>query len=381
LSKNNYPGGVLTNIRQWGAFIGSPFDRQSLKYFWLEQTIDGENLFVASSYKAILEAIAKPARAKAQIHLETTVTSISTTSYSEDQQVHLTISTSSTPLAFDAIILTSPLGCLKANTPQVSPLLPPRLRAAIANLSYGNLEKVYLTFPYAFWDSSPASPQPIFTHFLHPEYAGAQNPDAAIVEAFSMSALPSPHAHPTLLFYIHGPFAQTVVDSVRDLDADGPEYLATLAARFMPYYARLPHYDAEKRECRPVAATATTWGVDELAGSGSYSNFQIPRSEEVNKRGTEAELDRDVEVLRGGCPERGLWLAGEHTAPFVALGTVTGAYWSGEAVAKRVVEWFQGTSDVGTPSPEGVGGGREAGSKTIQIGKGHETGVGGMDIH
>lgn len=35
-------------------------------------------------------------------------------------------------------------------------------------------------------------------------------------------------------------------------------------------------------------------------------------------------------------PERGVWLAGEHTAPFVALGTVTGAWWAGEGVAKRV---------------------------------------------
>jgi hypothetical protein len=39
-------------------------------------------------------------------------------------------------------------------------------------------------------------------------------------------------------------------------------------------------------------------------------------------------------------PERGVWLAGEHTAPFVALGTVTGAYWAGEGVAKRIVKLY-----------------------------------------
>ena len=39
----------------------------------------------------------------------------------------------------------------------------------------------------------------------------------------------------------------------------------------------------------------------------------------------------------GGMGEsEGLWLAGEHTAPFVALGTTTGAYWSGEGVARRI---------------------------------------------
>jgi len=45
-------------------------------------------------------------------------------------------------------------------------------------------------------------------------------------------------------------------------------------------------------------------------------------------------------VLRKGLPERGVWMAGEHCAPFVALGTVTGAYWSGEGVAKRVGEVY-----------------------------------------
>ena len=31
----------------------------------------------------------------------------------------------------------------------------------------------------------------------------------------------------------------------------------------------------------------------------------------------------------------GLWFAGEHVAPFVALGTTTGAWWSGEAVGEE----------------------------------------------
>ena len=42
--------------------------------------------------------------------------------------------------------------------------------------------------------------------------------------------------------------------------------------------------------------------------------------------------------MRKGVPERGLWFAGEHMAPFVALGTVTGAYWAGEGVARRIAK-------------------------------------------
>jgi hypothetical protein len=51
--------------------------------------------------------------------------------------------------------------------------------------------------------------------------------------------------------------------------------------------------------------------------------------------------------MRQGVPAEGVWLAGEHTAPFVALGTVTGAYWSGEHVAKRIVQGEKGGEDGG----------------------------------
>ena len=58
------------------------------------------------------------------------------------------------------------------------------------------------------------------------------------------------------------------------------------------------------------------------------------------------EGDRDVEALRRGMPERGVWVAGEHAAPFVALGTSTGAYWSGERVAGRILEGNEGRREV-----------------------------------
>lgn len=47
--------------------------------------------------------------------------------------------------------------------------------------------------------------------------------------------------------------------------------------------------------------------------------------------------DGDVLALREGVPGKGVWFAGEHTAPFVALGTITGAYWAGEGVGKRIL--------------------------------------------
>jgi hypothetical protein len=94
---------------------------------------------------------------------------------------------------------------------------------------------------------------------------------------------------------------------------------------FLPYFSRLPNYNPSHQ---PKSILATNWASDELAGYGSYSNFQTGL-----ERGNE-----DIEAMRHGVPEKGIWLAGEHTAPFVALGTVTGAWWAGEGVANRIVK-------------------------------------------
>ncbi len=46
----------------------------------------------------------------------------------------------------------------------------------------------------------------------------------------------------------------------------------------------------------------------------------------------------DVKAIRHGMPEQHIYFAGEHTAPFDGLGTVAGAYTSGEKIARRIIE-------------------------------------------
>lgn len=108
------------------------------------------------------------------------------------------------------------------------------------------------------------------------------------------------------------------------------ERTAFLTDFFYPYYSRLPNYTETSPDCKPAEFLATEWLNDELAGCGSYSNFQVGL----------ANGDKDIEVMREGLPEDGVWFAGEHTAPFVALGTATGAYWSGEMVGKRISDVY-----------------------------------------
>lgn len=204
--------------------------------------------------------------------------------------------------------------------------------------------QVYISFPEAFWLKSESEEQKVrgFCQWLAPNYAPETNPRRWNQEMVELASLgsgsgsgSSPTSHPTLLFYTYGDQSRYLTGELAKLDATGPgtgtgtskkDQDAFLYEWFRPYYARLPGFDAASPGCRPAACYATRWLGDELAGRGSYSNFQVGL-----ERG-----DADVEAMRAGLPDRGLWLAGEHTAPFVALGTATGAYWSGESVGRRV---------------------------------------------
>ncbi|RJE17126.1 amine oxidase, partial [Aspergillus sclerotialis] len=144
-------------------------------------------------------------------------------------------------------------------------------------------------------------------------------------------SLPPQQAHPTLLFYTYGPCATHIVSHLSHLTPSSPEYNTYLDSILYPFYSRLAGYNPTSPDCKPLAFVATQWQNDPYAGNGSYCNFQV---------GLE-QGDKDIEVLRRGLgEERGVWFAGEHTAPFVALGTTTGAYWSGERAAGQICDLY-----------------------------------------
>ncbi|KAI1408446.1 FAD/NAD(P)-binding domain-containing protein [Hypoxylon sp. FL1857] len=314
---------------QWGAFVGSHISTQSLKFFWLEECIDGENLFVADTYEKILQLIAKPALEGARIKYETIVNKIQSTN--DDGGMLKVHTKGGESLEFDEVVLTAPLGWLKQHTDAFEPPLPLRLTKAISSIGYGCLEKAYISFPKAFW----ASPNPEddtvqgFCQMLAPSYAGDLNPHKWNQEFIELASLAPSAAQPTLLYYFYGDQSKFITGELAKLPSKEKQD-AFLIEWFKPYYSRLPHYDENSLDCQPAGCYATEWLNDELAGNGSYSNFQV---------GLE-EGDVDIEVMREGLPNRGLWLAGEHTAPFVALGTATGAYWSGESVGKRIAKAY-----------------------------------------
>ncbi|KAL9075081.1 MAG: hypothetical protein Q9157_004122 [Trypethelium eluteriae] len=372
---------LLRVSEMWGAFIGGTVQQQSLKFFWLEECIEGENPFCAETYYKILHRIAEPVKKANVIRYNRIVTSIDCDGSAHRPQVSVETADGQMD-TFDEVVVTAPLGWLKRNTEVFKPALPGRLHRAINSVGYGNLDKVYITFPRAFWDvplegeasmthdhahddplktapnttattaplhQSTDPSAPISSHFAGfmewgtPTYAPG-NPKQWSQEGINLAALPESCAHPTLLFYIFGPCALHIASIAASTPQS--ELTAALAKFFQPYYSRLPNYDIRSSDCKPLEALATAWANDEFAGYGSYSNFPV---------GLE-EADKDVEVMREGTPERGLWFAGEHTAPFVALGTVTGAWWSGEGVAKRIARLYEMNRENGVGVEEGIRG-------------------------
>lgn len=365
---------LLKMCRMWGCFVGTEIENQSLKFFWLEENVAGETVFVVETYRKILNHLSKPALERAHLRLKRTVDLVRSEAESGDKRITVR-TTDGDEQEFDEVVVTAPLGWLKQNLNSFEPPLPERMRRAIHMLGYGNLEKVllipcqypgekllltaiqvYLFFETAWWNpprlqdensrgpantgvshpvnepeqhhSDPSAPPQGFFTFLSPEYAPDTNPQKWMQEAVDLSRLPLPTAHPTLLFYTCGSNSRHIASSLAALPPSG--HLPFLADFFRPYLALLPRHRPGDPACEPAAALATAWAADALAGNGSYTNFRTGL----------AEGAADLECIREGCPGRGVWFAGEHAAPVLGLGTVTGAYWSGESVAGRVAEAY-----------------------------------------
>jgi hypothetical protein len=147
---------------------------------------------------------------------------------------------------------------------------------------------------------------PGFARWQAPSYAKDLNPNEWTQECINFAALPGEQGHPTLLFYTFGQTSMHLAELARS--ADSQEQLKKkLDNFFRPYYSLLPNFDSANPEHTPQDVLFTNWTGDELAGFGSYCNFQV---------GLE-HGSSDIEAMREGLPERRIWIAGEHTAPFV----------------------------------------------------------------
>jgi hypothetical protein len=278
----------------------------------------------------MVDILAIPSRKAGVINLSTPITSVTVTNPPFSEQRRILLTSPASTYSVDSVIVTIPLGCLKKAAISFNPPLPTRITQSIQSLSYGHLEKVYIRFPKAYWLIGKKAPG--FFTFLTPKYAPETNPNQWHMCCFSLAHLSAPYDQPTLLFYVFGPSSAHLTSSAFN-SPETEEGLKQYTKFFEPYFSRLNGYESDSSDCMPSGIIATNWSNDEYAGFGSYSNFQV---------GLE-DGERDIEVFREGISDRGIWFAGEHTAPVLGLGSVSGAYWSGEDAAAKVVESFGGT--------------------------------------
>lgn len=139
---------ILQSAEMWGAFVGSPVQTQSLKFFWLEECIDGENLFVAGTYEKVLKKIAESA-SKADIRFGHKVKRILSWETDQSPKVLVEVEGKGNEM-FDEVVMTAPLGWLKRNLTAFEPPLPERLKQGIEAIGYGHLDKVKTKPPYPY---------------------------------------------------------------------------------------------------------------------------------------------------------------------------------------------------------------------------------------
>ena len=156
---------VLQMAQLWGAYIGSATDTQSLRFLWLEECLDGENLFCAGTYRKVLTAIAAPAESGADIKFGCTVKQILSCRNGENGELwncvregsgteadHVVVVYENVSgngevqsMEFEEVVVTTPLGWLKSHKQNFFfPELPEEFKGAIDELGYGSLDKVSL---------------------------------------------------------------------------------------------------------------------------------------------------------------------------------------------------------------------------------------------
>lgn len=106
------------------------------------EAFSGEDVLFPDGYSAITHYLAKDL----DIKLEQVVEKIS---YNNEDVI---VKTHQTEFLADRIIVTLPIGVLKHNTVQFEPPLPADKQEAIAVMGAGVLDKLFLKFPYVFWD-------------------------------------------------------------------------------------------------------------------------------------------------------------------------------------------------------------------------------------
>lgn len=205
----------------------------------------------------------------------------------------------------DAVLITIPLGCLKADTINFSPSLPDWKVSSINRLGFGVLNKIVLEFPEVFWDDNV-------------DYFGATAEETDLRgQCFMFWNLRKTAGAPVLIALLVG---KAAIDG-QSISSGDHVNNAMVVLRKLFKNASVPD---------PVASVVTNWGLDPFS-RGAYSYVAVGAS------------GRDYDIL-GRPVDNCLFFAGEATCK-EHPDTVGGAILSGLREAVRIVDLLNTGSD------------------------------------
>jgi len=227
---------------------------------------------------------------------------VGTITYSGGSGSSVLVTTSDGTYQTDHVIVTVPIGVLKANTISFTPALPSAKTNAITRLGSGLLNKVILEWAPEdqFWPSGATAPQVLG---MHGTTRGKYN---------IWINLQPVTGKPVLQAWLSGDAA---ADAELLTDAQIKDAaMARIRATIAPNAAE------------PISVTITRWGQDPYA-LGSYSTFQL-----ATHLGDRAQL-------RASVANNKVLFAGEATLD-TGFSTVPGAYISGKREADRLAQHY-----------------------------------------
>lgn len=259
-------------------------ERLSTHWFDSAQAFDGEDALFAKGFAVLVDFLAK----------DLTIRKDSIVSRIDWHSDKVVVTANEKEYVADKVIVTLPLGVLKANKIEFEPRLPKPMTDAIAKLEMGTLNKCYLRFSEAFW--------PDDIDWL--EYIPTKHGEWTEWVSFARVA-----SQPILLGFHAGNRAREIETwSDQQIVDDAMRTLRIMFGKEIP---------------QPIDYQITRWHSDPFS-FGSYS---------FNSVGSRPNLRRRLATPISGK----VFFAGEATDEDY-FGTVHGAYMSGLRAAKEVID-------------------------------------------
>lgn len=272
---------------------------EDLSLWWWDSdgVYGGSDTFLHDGYSQVIQKHANPV--SDQIETGAKVTKIDYSS--PEVKVTYDMSNGSTKqVTADAVIVTVPLGVLKANAITFQPALPSKQQKAINKIGYGLMNKIIMFFDSddVFW--------PMTTEWL----GNSDDPSIEFYNPYSLNG-----GKPILIGFLVGRDAQELED---DFGSNDSAYRNKFEEMAMDSLKSMFGTDIPN----PGKVHVTKWGSDEFSyGSYSYNKVKI-------------KFPKDRKNLAKPIQKR-LYFSGEATHSKY-FGTSHGAYLAGQAVAKKV---------------------------------------------